>query len=188
MILLFSMFVLTACASVPFSSLPQLLRIDFMTTDFSRMRLALVAPADLQILEPPSYIVFITKFDSKPEKTEEHPLQTVTAARDVASISFETPNGSSRYIFSLSPEATTRLESIRTEARERKKRGEKGSLSIELRGNYCLRNKLPSGPVLTSTYVLTSETQTWVPLLRNFNMRSEKRTVDELANMKPCDQ
>jgi hypothetical protein len=185
--LLISALVLTACTSVPIASIPKLMSIDFMTTDISRIRVALVAPDELQALDPPGFLELKYSLEGETEQTDKLPLERISTSADVDNAPNDFPETSNRYVFRLPPQTAARLEAVRADALQRKKQNQKGSLTIGVTGNFCKRNALPPGAVLTSTYILTSETKTWVPLLKDFDMRSEKESAEALAKMKPCE-
>ncbi len=178
---------LVACTSVPITSLPQLARIDFMTTDLSRMRVAIALP---EALAPkPQGVVMEMKYrvGEEAEQAESLKLVESQAAQDKQSLPTDQLKNQSLHVFQLSAADVQHLNALRERVREAKKQRQKGSLSLGISAKeFCKLSNLPSGPALTTTYVLTSETESYVTMVQDFNLRSDAKTAEGLDKLEPC--
>ena len=69
--------------------------------------------------------------------------------------------------------------------RQEGKRG--GSLGIGIATKeFCLVGALPSGPLLSTTYLLTSETRSYVVVSNDLDLSKEPAFAAELARLRPC--
>ena len=51
---------------------------------------------------------------------------------------------------------------------------------------FCLVGVLPPGPLLVTTYLLTSETRSYVVVTNDLDLSKEPAVVAELSRLKPC--
>ena len=79
------------------------------------------------------------------------------------------------------------LNALRQSVADAKKQNQKGSLSLGIAAReFCKLSDLPLGPALTTTYVLTSETETYVTMVQDFNLRSDAKTAEGLDKLETC--
>jgi hypothetical protein len=78
------------------------------------------------------------------------------------------------------------LRLFRAALMQKKKDGVSGSLAISVRPDTCRTGPLPSGPVLLSTYLRTGETNSYVPLARDVDLRSFAAERDITAMIPEC--
>ena len=178
---------LVACTSIPISSLPKLARIDFMTTDLSLMRVAIALP---QALAPkPQGVVMEMKYRVGEEAEQAESLKLVESklVQDKQGVPADQAKNQTLHVFQLSTSDVQKLNALRQRLMEAKKQHQKGSLSFGVSAKeFCKLSNLPSGPALTTTYVLTSETESYVTMVQDYNLRSDAKTAEGLDKLESC--
>ena len=178
---------LAACSTVPLGSIPKLARIDFMTTDLARMRIAIALP--MALAPKPDGVVMELKFQAGQELEKRENLLLVQSQTSVDRIGLPTDAGTGQalYVFKLSQADVQKLGELRTSVSAAKARHEKGSLGLGIAAKeFCKLGDLPDGPALTTSYVLTSENDGYVTMSRDFNLRSDAKTAEGLAKLEKC--
>jgi hypothetical protein len=167
---------MAACSTVPLSSIPALSRIDFRMTDFAALRAGLRVPEGVEL-------DVILRMDGSPDN------KTVFKLVDVLAVPLPDAGqvGKTGFVYRLSDQDAVRFDAIRARTTIARQQGKRGSvvLSISPR-QFCLLQPLPDGPVLATTYILTSETKRFVALTRDVDLRLEPQTASALENLKNC--
>jgi len=182
---LFCLNLLSGCSSVPLTSLPSLSRIDFMTTDLNRIRVAVALPSSLS--PSPRGVVMELKYrqGADPETVQQLKLQEVTEPQGQFGLPpapAETPN---LHVYTLPPEEAGRLDLIRQRAKARG--GEKGSMSFGISvSEFCRVGPIPSGPLMMNLYLLTSETQSYTQLSSNLDIKTSAQMANALNKLEDC--
>jgi len=70
-------------------------------------------------------------------------------------------------------------------AAQQRQGGKGGSLGIATK-EFCLVGALPSGPLLVTVYLLTSETRSYVVITNDLDLGKEPAVAEELSKLKPC--
>jgi hypothetical protein len=178
-----AVFCLSACSSVPLSSIPALSRIDFRMTDFAALRAGLRLPDFLRPQPEGVELEVILRMDGASDD------KTVFKLLDVPTVALPDgdQSGKKDFGYRLSDQDAARFDAIREKTTVARQQGKRGSvvLSISPR-QFCLLQPLPDGPVLATTYILTSETKRFVALTRDVDLRLEPETASALQNLKSC--
>jgi hypothetical protein len=174
---------MAACSTVPLSSIPALSRIDFRMTDFAALRAGLRLPEALRPQPEGVELDVILRMDGVPDD------KTVFKLVDVPAVPLPDAGQVSKkeFVYRLSDQDAVRFDAIRAKTTIARQQGKRGSvvLSISPR-QFCLLQPLPDGPVLATTYILTSETKRFVALTRDVDLRLEPQTASALENLKNC--
>lgn len=174
---------MTACSTVPLSSIPALSRIDFRMTDFAVLRAGLRLPEALRPQPEGVELDVILRMDGTADD------KTVFKLVDVSAVPLPDGGqvGKKDYVYRLSDQDAVRFDAIRARTTIARQQGKRCSvvLSISPR-QFCLLLQLPEGPVLATTYLLTSETKRFVALTRDVDLRLEPQTASALQNLKNC--
>jgi hypothetical protein len=179
--------VLAGCSTIPLSSIPKLYRINFMTTDIDRIRIALTVPPSFGLLPPPATFKYVYELEGEEEHSSSIPLEETREPADLVDIPGDWPVGSTLHVFRMPPSSAAQLAKLREDEKQRAKtEKKKGNFSIGIKGNFCEVSESPDGPILTTTYVLTSETETWTTFTRNLDVREQKGAEDIMAKLEPC--
>ena len=186
-VLLFAFTVtLSACTSIPISSMYRLSRIDFMTTDLTRFRFALTIPNELQPQPGGVHMDLAYKQGDKPEEKRVVKLEEAISAPDFFGLT-AAPSGTKTYVYKLPSNEVTTLNKIRNDAIVAKAKNQKGSLTMGIAAKeFCANNKIPSTPLLITTYVLSSENTDYVILTRDIDLRSDETISASLDHLEPC--
>jgi hypothetical protein len=175
---------LAACGHMPMTSLLQLSKIDFATTDPRALRAAVVLPSGLS---PQNVVLrFTGRINKGPDQTEDFRLerfseptldQTLEAAAAQGSVS----------AYRLTAADATRLSEFRISLfRQKAAQGGSGELELTIHPEVCLTAPVAEGPVLATSYIRTSETQAYVPLARDFDLRTIDPQRDLIATAAAC--
>jgi hypothetical protein len=177
---------LSACSSIPITSMYKLSRIDFMTTDLRVFRFALAMPSDLRPLPGGVHMDLAYSQGDKPEEKRIIKLEESLAAQDFIGL----PNpaaGQKIYVYRLPPSEVATLNKIRADAAAAKTKGQKGSLTMGITAKeFCTLNKIQNAPLLVTTFVLSSENADYVVLTRDVDLRGQPDIATTLGNLAPC--
>lgn len=178
---------LTACTSIPVSSMYQLSKVDFMTTDLNRLRIAVVLPASIKPRATGVVMEIKYQTGSEPEKMENVILQPATTAADQVGLPTGLAAGNKIYAYHLAASDVAKLEDIRNGARQAKAAKQKGSLSMGIAAKeFCKAAPLGTGPIYSATYVATSEIGGYIVLTKDINLRSDATISASLDHMPDC--
>jgi hypothetical protein len=179
-------FALTACSSIPISSMYKLSRIDFMSTDLKLFRFAITLPNDIKPSPGGVHLDLAYQQGEKPEEIRVIKLEQSTAPADYVGL----PNvavGQKTYVYRLPTNEVNTLDKIRADAALEKAQGKKGSLGMGIAAKeLCANNKILKAPLLVTTYVLSSENKDYVVLTRDIDLRSDATISASLDNLTPC--
>ena len=173
--------------SIPLSSIVELSRIDFSTTDFEVMRVAIRLP-DAMRPRPGGVRMdaSITLGENPAEKTS-FLLVPVQGPIDRAQLSEAEPPGFATHAYRLSLADLKRVESLRADLKRRKQEGTRGKLAIGIATTeFCRMRPVPEGPLPVTTYLLTSETGRYVVVNDRYDLREHEKTAQALASLGPC--
>ncbi len=178
--------VLSACVSIPLSSLPDLARIDFMTTDVEELRVALRMP---EAIRPrPQGVVMDavltvqgaqskTPFRLRPDDSGEPRPGLEAAARP----------GMGVHVYRLAASDVARFNALRRDLLKAQEDGKRASLGLGIETHeFCSAGPLTEGPLPASTYLLTSETGRFVLLISDYDLRRNETTRAQLAALDAC--
>jgi hypothetical protein len=98
----------------------------------------------------------------------------------------DAPTGEDVSAFALMPRDAAELRVFRAALVQRQKGRSGGSLMIAVQPDVCRTAPLPDGPVLFSTYLKTGETNGYVPLARDVDLRTLARGEDVAAGIPEC--
>jgi hypothetical protein len=160
-------FALSACTSIPISSMYRLSRIDFLTTDLSRFRFALTIPNELRPQPGGVHMDLAFTQGDKPEEKRVVKLEQSTSAPDFVGLPVA-PTGTKTYVYRLP-------------------QNQKGSLSMGIAAKeFCATSAIPKAPLLVTTYVLSSENNEFVILTRDIDLRSDTTISASLDHLEAC--
>lgn len=189
---LFLGLLLAGCGHVPLASLPKLSKVDIRTTNLAELRAGISLPADIRPLPGgvSMTLVALPKDGSRHERKVV--LQEVRDAVELAKLPTMTAPGRRFTLFKLSAGDAARLGAFRQEVfAGPQNSGNRGSLSLEA-NKACRLGELPGKPIAMTSYIRTSETQDYVLLMRDFDLREAVREIDpkiDLATaIPPCDE
>jgi hypothetical protein len=175
---------LGACSHVPVTSLLAMSRINFETTDLFALRAALRIPAAFQARD--NRMVVEVMQDGRPTVREEFALERLTGASELSLLGSEKRAGTELVAYKIPDVMIQKFEALRAKAQEAKAEKRKGSLTIKLEPDFCYVTEPPRGSLVFSTYLRTSETRTYVPVLLDLDAFSQKEFAPKVAAMPKC--
>ncbi len=180
--------ILTAgCMSIPLSSIVELSRIDFSTTDFEVMRIAIRLPDAMRPRPDGVRMDTSLTLGGKPVEKSSFLLVPAQGPLDRAQLNDAEPPGFATYAYRLSLADLKRLESLRADLKRREKEGARGTLAIGIATTeFCRVRPVPGGPLPVTTYLLTSETGRYVVVTDRYDLRQHEKTAHALASLGPC--
>jgi hypothetical protein len=178
---------LAGCSSVPLSSLVQLTRINAETTDLAALRVAVRLPSALKPRPGGLNMDVMLKVTGEPDQKTTFFLAETHDAGDLSGLSGAARPGFSIYAYRLAPSDIERLTQMRAALLKQRQDGKRGSLGVGIAAKeFCLVGALPSGSLLSTTYLLTSETRSYVVLTDDLDLGQEPAVAAELARLKAC--
>lgn len=182
---------LGGCGHVPLTSLPKLSKIDIKTTDLAQLRAGISLPADIRPLPGGVTMTLVALPKDGGRHERKVVLEEVRDAVELAKLPTVTSPGRRFTLFRLSRADTARLAAFREEMfAGPQNSGNRGSLALAA-DKACRLGELSGKPIAMSGYLKTSETQDYVLLMRDFDLREAVREIDpkvDLANaIPPCD-
>ncbi len=152
-------------------------------TDFAALRAGLRLPEALRPRPEGVELEVILRVDGATDDTAVFKLVDVPAV----SLPDGVQPGKKDFVYRLSDQDAARFNAIREKTTIARKQGKRGSVVLRISPRqFCLSLPLPEGPVLATTYILTSETQRFVALTRDVDLRREPQTASALQNLKNC--
>lgn len=173
-----------ACSHVPVTSLLAMSRINFETTDLSALRAAMRIPAAYQARE--NRMVVEVMMEGRPAVREDFALERVTSAGELSLLGSERRAGTELVAYKIPNAMIQKFEALRAKAQEARAEKRKGSLTIKLEPDFCYVTEPPRGSLVFSTYLRTSETRTYVPVLLDLDAFSQKDFAPKVAAMPKC--
>lgn len=169
---------LPACGHMPITSLLQLSKVNFATTEPRALRAAVQLPS---ALSPQKVVLrFTGRINKGPDQVASFQLEKF----DDSTLPASEGNISA---YRLTAADAARLAEFRNSLfRQKAAQGGTGELELTIHPEVCLTAPIPSGPVRATSYVKTSETQAYVPLARDFDLRTVDPVRDLIAMAVPC--
>lgn len=178
--------VLAGCGSVPLTSIPPLARIDAKTTDLSMLRVAIQLPETLRPRSGGVRLDVVTKLTGEAEARTSFAMMEISEARERAGLQAP-PQGASIHAYRLSPADAARFEALRASMIEQGKQGKRGSMGLGVGAReFCRAKAAPQTSLPVTIYLMTSETKSFVPVVRDFDLLSDPAMAGGLASIQPC--
>lgn len=176
---------LAGCSSVPLTSIPPLARIDARTTDLSMLRVAVQLPDALRPRSGGVKLDVVTKLAGEAETRTSFAMMEMSP-RERGGLPAP-PQNASIYAYRLSPEDAARFEALRASMVEQGKNGKRGSMGLGVAAKeFCRANAAPQAALLVTIYLMTSETKSFIPVVRDFDLLSDPAMAGGLESVQPC--
>jgi hypothetical protein len=183
---------LAGCGHVPLTSLPKLSKVDIKTTNLAELRAGISLPADIRTLPGGVTMTLVALPKDGGRHERKIALEEVRDAVELAKLPAMAAPGRRFTLFKLGTGDAARLGAFREEMfAGPQNSGNRGSLSLEA-NKACRLGELTGKPIAMSGYLRTSETQDYVLLMRDFDLRQAVREIDPkldlAAAIPPCDE
>ena len=181
----------SACGHVPLSSLPKLSRIDMRSTTLADLRAAIGLPSDIRPLPGGVTMTIVINPRDGGRHERKVVLEEVRDATELAALPVMASTGRRLTVFRLSPADATKLSVFREELLVgASNSGNRGSLALSA-DEACRTGELGDKPILMTTHLKTSETQDYVVVARDLDLREAVRAADPKIDLAvaipPCD-
>ena len=178
---------LAGCSSVPLTSIPPLARIDAKTTDLSMLRVAVQLPDALRPRSGGVKLDVVTKIAGEAESRTSFAMMEMSA-RERTGLPAP-PRGASVYGYRLSAEDAARFATLRAAMVEQGKNGRRGSMGLGVAAKeFCRATAAPEASLPVTIYLMTSETKSFVPVVRDFDLLGDPAMAGGLDAIQLCGQ
>ncbi|ABD09163.1 conserved hypothetical protein [Rhodopseudomonas palustris HaA2] len=160
---------LTACSSVPVTSMVKLARTDLATADPAALRIAVRLP---QGLRPRRVTLRIAVAVGADKREQAFVLADLDDPAELLSLAGEVTNDTMIYAFRIAPADVPRVLALRDEMAAHKAKGERGSLTLGVGAEACRIGALPAKALITS-YLKTERAGDFFPLTRDVDLRKD---------------
>ena len=183
LLLILSMLAMAGCSHMPVTSMAKLARVDFETSDPAQLRAAIKLPRTLRPQPKGVALRIAVQVGRAPEEARDFMLRELP---EPAELMREAAAGSHIFAYRIDDSDLARLAAFRAELIAKKSSGQRGSISISVRPQACKAGELPDGPLTFTTYLRTAETQDYVALARDVDLRSIVPNAAVVAETPRC--
>jgi hypothetical protein len=178
--------ILVACSYVPLGSISKLSKVDFLSTDLNRLRVALTLPPEIKPGE--KGVVLVVKYAVEGQKNDSNIiLRESLDSADRIGLPADPRTQRTTYAYKLSNSEAERFEKIRQQIQSDKAQNKGGTLDISIQTkDFCSFGTPGDGPAYVTIYIASVETEGYVIASRDLDLRSDKATADLLNQLKPC--
>lgn len=163
--LLVLLLLLSGCMTVPISSIPKLMRLDFLTMNFEHVRVGLQLPSYLSLRSGDAVMIARSRTDGlEGETAYTYTLVEDTNAAALAGFRPEKRAGTAATVWRIKPEDVAGLAELQERVRRSRIQGPRirGSTEIKIL-KACLTGAFPAGPIYSSTYIKPAENEDYIP-------------------------
>jgi hypothetical protein len=179
--------VLPACSSIPLSSLPALSQIDPQTTDIRYLRVAMDLPIGLRPRPGGVIMEADVKAAGTPDRSIPFRLETIEPRSSGSMANIPLESGRQRFLFRMAPMDVPAFDALRSGLFVLRDKGVSGSLGLGIKSKeFCRDGAIPAGPLLSTTYLRTSETKSFVVVTRDLDLKTQADVATELATLEDC--
>jgi len=158
---------LSGCMTTPISSIPKLMRLDFLTMNFEHVRVGLQLPTFLSLRAGDAVMIIRSTTNGVKDKTVETfgLIEENMVEADRARFNVKHRAGWGTSVWKIKPEDIARLTALQEKVRRSRIEGPRirGSTEIEIL-RVCVAGTLPSGPIYFSTYIKPAENEDYIPM------------------------
>ncbi|MGT2434494.1 hypothetical protein ACU4GH_00030 [Bradyrhizobium betae] len=152
----------------------------------SMLRVAMQLPEALRPRSDGVRLDVVTKVTGEAEMKTSFVMVEMSDARDRAGLPVP-PRGSSTYPYRLSSADAARFEALRASMVEQGKQGKRGSMGIGVAAKeFCRLNEAQQTSLPVTIYLMTSETKSFVPVVRDFDLLSDPTVAGGLESIERC--
>jgi hypothetical protein len=178
---------LAGCSTIPLGSIAPLSRIDIRTTDLAMLHVALRMPDALRPQPDGVKLDVLAKLEGEPDRTASFLLVETAEVDDLAELANDIRGGFSIHVYRLDPADFADFEALRQVVADKLRQGKRASLGFGVATKeFCHLGPLSDGPLLTTTYIWTSETRHYVVASANLDLRAQSDIAAQLSQLPPC--
>lgn len=178
---------LSGCFGTPLSSLPRLMRLDFLAMDFNEVRAGLRLPASLALRPGDAVMTIKTRTDGGAETVDRFVLAEAADPAERSGLAERARAGFTLGVFRVEPHDVPRLAALQARIRASQERGPRlrGSIDIRVSGG-CLKGTVADGPLPVSSYLKPARGESFITLTEDMDLRQTIPSADWAERMPPC--
>lgn len=163
-------FTLGGCGHVPVTSMYKLSKVDIKTTDIEKLQVAVQIPEAVEVRdEGVTMVMSLKKTDKLPTLYERFELEAVSSANDSPVLAKHQKDYRKILIYRIARSDIRRFNRFRTiQAGGEAEKKREGQVSIKTA--LCRTTGLKRSDIKLSTFLRTSETKEYVPLVLNVKL------------------
>ena len=178
---------LSACGHVPVLSMLKLARIDFKTTDPARLRIAVKLPSSIKPQRDKLRLRITVQLPGSPDTTQDFVLSEISDPGELAVLRKEVDADAHVFAYRLDTAEANKLTAFREDLLKKKQEGSRGGgLKIDVVPEACRSAVVASGAVPFTTYLRTPETDGYLTLTEDVDMRTVMPGRDLVSEMPAC--
>lgn len=178
---------LSACASVPVSSIVPLMQVNLATTDAEQLRVALQLPEGLQSRPGGVALELVLKREGSPDRNEQFLLVDTAAPADLEGLVGRQKPGQRLAVFRIAKADVPRFAAVQAALAEAMRNRIRGSLGFGIATReFCLSGGKAPARYHASTYLMTAPGGGWITVTDGFDLASDPRIAAGLATLGPC--
>ncbi len=178
---------LASCGHVPLASILKLSRIDFKTTDPAGLRIAVKLPSSIKPQRDKLRLRITVQLPNSTETTQDFVLSEISDPAELAMLRKEVDDGVRVFAYRLDTAEASKLAAFRDDLLKKKEEGSRGGgLKINVVPEACRSGAVASGAVPFTTYLRTPETDGYVTLAEDVDMRMVVPGRDLVSEMPAC--
>lgn len=178
---------LSACGHVPLLSVLKLSRIDFKTTDPAGLRIAVKLPSSIKPQRDKLRLRVTVQLPSSDDTTQDFVLSEISDPSELAMLRKEVDAGAHVFAYRLDAAEASKLAAFREDLLRKRQEGSRGGgLKINVVPEACRSGVIASGAVPFTTYLRTPETDGYLTLAEDVDMRTVLPGRDLVAEMPAC--
>lgn len=176
--------------TTPITSIPKLMRLDFLTMNFEHVRVGLQLPTYLSLRNGDAVMIIRSRTDGVTGDTAETFALIGENMDDVARGRFNVKkrDGWATSVWRIKPEDVSRLTALQEKVRLSRIEGPRirGSTAIEIL-RACMAGTLPAGPIYFSTYIKPAENEDYIPLTMDADLVKVFGTAQIATRVSRCE-
>lgn len=178
---------LAACSSLPVGSVLPLMRLDLATTRVEQLRVGLQLVEGLQPQEGGVTLDAVLRLAGQPDEQQSFLLVRSEGAGDLAGLVPLQREGERIFVFQLAGNDIARFKAIQDAIAAARAKKTVGSLSFGIATReFCRTGTDLPARALASTYLRTPETNGWLTVSDQLDLRSEPEIAKALPTLAPC--
>ncbi len=178
---------LTGCGNMPVASMLKLSRIDFKTTDPVGLRVAVKLAASIKPQRDKLRLRLTVQLPGGADTTQDFVLSEISDPAELAMLRKEVDAGARVFAYRLDTAEASKLAAFRDDLLRKKQEGSRGGgLKINVVPDACRSGEIASGAVPFTTYLRTPETDGYVTLAEDVDMRTVVPGHDLVSEMPAC--
>ena len=178
---------LSGCSSLPVGSVLPLLRLDLATTRIERLRVGLQLPEGLRPQEGGVTLDAVLKIEGQPDQVQSFLLVRSEGAADVAGLVPLQRSGGQVFVYQLAAGDIARFETIQKAIGTARAGRKVGSLGFGIATReFCRTAPTLPDHLPTSTYLMTPETNGWLTVSDQLDLKSQPEIARALPTLEAC--